>query len=294
MKSKKYSLATRLTAYSGAVAGLILTSQEANAFIVYEDFDPDLITLPDDTLFIDIDGDGIDDISLWVQSQTGILYTASGAAVDYVYRFAYASALGQNRLFGTEASSGGYLFNSAYQFASGELIGGSTLPNFNGKARLAVHIGLDGSDPINIGPWSGVTDGMMGVKFNVGENEHFAWLRLTIPEDAASITLSELAWDNQADVGGISAGLTAEIYGQNEIDAEIWSFDDQVFVQTGSEVQIDAVQLLSIDGKEINHNLQFGNPLVIRPAEPFASGIYFVILVSEGRQFTKKIYLDSL
>lgn len=294
MRSKKYSLATRLTAYSGAVAGLILSSREANAFIVYEDFDPDLLALPDDTLFIDIDGDGTDDISFFIQSQAGILYTASGAAIDYVYRFAYASALGQNRLFGTEASSDGYLFNSAYQFASGDLIGGSTLPNFNGKARLAIHIDLDGSDPINLGPWSGVTDGMMGVKFNVGENEHFAWLRLTIPEDLSSVTLSELAWDNQTDVGGIAAGLTADIYGHNQIDAEIWSYNDQVFIQAGGEIQIDAIRLFSLDGKEVSFGLQTGYPLVIKPLETISSGIYIVMLVSEDRRLTRKVYLDSL
>jgi hypothetical protein len=281
----------RLSAYSTAAAALIGIPLQADAFIVYQDIDPDLVVLSNDTLFLDIDGDGIDDIQFWIESQAGVITSASGGVFSYTYRFAYASALNANRIFGMPATSEGFSFNSAYNFTSGDLIGGSTLPLFANKARLSSHVVLNSIPFYSGGPWNGVDNGLMGVRFNIDGNQHFAWIRLSVAATGSSMTISELAWDNQTDVGGITAGLTASIAGIDGSAPNIWGVGNTVIIEDISPSAI--VQLFNIQGQAIPFERQDGAriQLQVAAAEP---GNYIVRIQEDGAVYTKQLFLTSM
>jgi hypothetical protein len=280
----------RLSAYSAAAAALIGIPMQADAFIVYRDIDPDIDILSNDTLLLDIDGDGVDDIQFWIESKTGVLTSASGGVFNYTYRFAYASALNANRIFGAPASMDGYSFNSAYNFASGDLIGGSTLPAFADKARLAALVSLEGIPFYSDGPWNGTDNGLMGVRFNIDGNQHFAWIRLSVAAGAASITISELAWDNQTDVGGITAGLTAALDGTPENTPTVWSFGSRVFIDGINPAT--SVSIINMQGQSVPFERQDGATLQLQTGI-HAPGNYIVRLQENGAVYTKVLFLTN-
>ena len=78
--------------------------------MVYQNIDPDLLVNPGDTAYLDLDGDGTDDLMFWIRSQQGMISTAEGGSFSYTYRMAYASGLNNNVIFGEPGSSGGYEF----------------------------------------------------------------------------------------------------------------------------------------------------------------------------------------
>jgi len=280
----------KLTKYSAAAATLLAMPLSADAFIIYRDIDPDALAIPDgDTLYLDIDQNGVDDIMFWIESVNGIINTASGADVSYLYRFAYASALNSNLIFGTEATASGFPFNSAYNFMSGDTIGG-TDPTFNSKARLAARIEVDGEVTYNGGPWNGVSNGFLGVKFRNEGSEYFSWLRLSVNDGADLISISDLAWDNQTDVGGIAAGLTADINIESNADFNIWNFNQTVYINQNEFNGAYILEAFDMSGRMVAVQQANGNYYEWHLSEN-VNGNIIIRISGEGYQFSKQISL---
>lgn len=211
MNERNIQLVNRLAAYSFASLAFVAIRDDAQASVVYSDLEPDSLIMGNDTMYLDIDGDGADDMWFWIESKTGSIESSGGALVPYQYRFAYAQGLGVNAIMGKQATFSGYIINSAYRFESGELIA-DTVPKFTAKARLAGFLSVDGSVIYEGGPWSGADNAFLGLRFKISGATHFAWLRLSVATDGSSIQITELAWDNQVDAA-IVAGSTVAIPG---------------------------------------------------------------------------------
>ncbi|HAE13015.1 MAG: T9SS type A sorting domain-containing protein [Chitinophagales bacterium] len=284
-------LTGRLAAYS-ALSSLLLWSADASAEVVYQNIDPDLLVNPGDTAYLDLDGDGTDDLMFWIRSQQGMISTAEGGSFSYTYRMAYASGLNNNVIFGEPGSSGGYEFLMPYNFSSGAFIA-DTLELFPGPARLAAFVQLDGIPFVSSGPWNGLS-GMLGMRFKIGDDSHYAWIRLSVGMAATSITIEEYAWDDQANIGGITAGITAPVPEPALASAiQCWTDGQAVLVQRPEEWQVH-YSLFDLQGRLIPFTQQAGQPDRLLPATAVQDGIYLVQISSaEHGTATRKIFLAS-
>lgn len=289
MNQKK--LFGRIAQYSAASLAFVGVHEHANAFVVYNDLDPDSLIISEDTILLDIDQDGINDIMFWIESKISSIESSGGEMIPYQYRFAYAQGIDVNAIMGKQNSMSGYVFNSAYQFNSGDYIV-DTLPKFTAKARLGGFVSLDGSVIYEGGPWSGITDGYLGIRFKISGATHFAWIRLSVGVGGSSILISELAYDNQVDAG-IVAGTTVGIAEETNLPfADIYSNNNIVYIDYPAIEEAANCLLFDINGRIVQSVQVTGSHTQLYLPE-LPSGIYIVTLMEKNRVMSKKILLTQ-
>ncbi|MBK6732400.1 MAG: T9SS type A sorting domain-containing protein [Bacteroidetes bacterium] len=276
-----------MAAYSVASIAFVAIHEDAQAFVVYNDLDPDSLVLGNDTIFLDIDGDGINDIRFWIESKISSIESSGGLMVPYQYRFAYGQGISVNAILGKQNTLSSYVINSAYIFESGDLIA-DTIPKFTAKARLAGFISVDGSVVYEGGPWSGTDNSYLGIRFKISGATHFAWIRLSVAEGGSSIQLNALAWDNQVDAG-IVAGTTVGIAENPELTAiNIFSNQTSIIIQSEEFLENATCNVVDISGREIYTASISGYKNEI-PAQTFPSGIYIVVIESKNHFIQKNM-----
>jgi hypothetical protein len=198
-------LASKLSTYFlGAVAGA-MTVASSNAAIIYVNGNDQILTdsTPNDgvsTFYpIDLNGDSVVDFRLRTRVDAPNLAMVVPSTV-------LGSSVG---IVGTVV--GGYPY--AARLAAGAVIDGSgaflTLTQAAGNvASMAFGPGYANSQ----WAFAGANSGYLGVRFNIGAEEHFAWVRLTVALQSApnprSFTLHEWAYESTPDTG-IAAGVGA-------------------------------------------------------------------------------------
>ena len=288
-KSKK--LLKRLAAYSVASIAFVSIQEDVQAFVIYNDLDPDSLVLGNDTIILDIDGDGVNDLRFWIESKIGSIESSGGLIVPYQYRFAYAQGISVNAIMGKQNTLSSYIINSAYIFESGDLIA-DTIPKFTAKARLAGFISVDGSVVYEGGAWSGTENSYMGIRFKISGATHFAWIRLSVAEGGSSIQIDALAWDNQVDAG-IVAGTTVGVSENRELTAiNIFSNHNSITIQSEGYLDNILCKVVDIGGRDIYAATISGYNNEI-PAAAFPSGIYIVIMDINNQLITKKIWISK-
>lgn len=285
---KQPSIGKSLAQYSAATAAFLAAHSDANAVVVYRDLDPDLLISTADTIFLDIDENGSNDIMFWIESKTGTITTSEGAVLPYHYRFAQASALSYNVLVGDFASNSDFVFNSIYQFSSGDYVGDEN-PIFANAGFLAGSISVDGAVSYNGGPWSGVENKFMAIRFRIDGYNHWAWLRVSVGEGGSFISVSDLAYDASSDIP-VTAGITA--YSENlqaSDNISILSKPDSWYVQTEHLPALKTFQIFSLNGQLLFSETTLLTEISI-PNISYPSGIYLLQITDEtGKQSGIKI-----
>jgi hypothetical protein len=76
------------------------------------------------------------------------------------------------------------------------------------QTLAAWRVPLDG--PLGCaGPWCGISNGYMGLQFEIDGSTHYGWARLTVEEASPSAILHEWAYESLAGVG-LNAGVVPE------------------------------------------------------------------------------------
>lgn len=285
-KQNKKSRLKNLIKYSAASAAFISIHQQANASIVYRDIDPDSSITNADTIFLDLDLDGINDVEFWIESKTGIIVTSAGASIQYTYRTAKAEALFSNVIMGKPATVSSYHFNSAYRFESGEIINDS-IPVIDGAVFLAGAIITSGIAAYSGGPWSNITDKIMGVRFKIDGVNHYAWIRLSVGAGGNSITVNELAYDNVADIP-VTAGLTAQAENIQINEPVVFSENGNIHVQIKSALPV-SIKIYSVTGQLVYSELTRNENTIIRLKNVLPAN-YFIVTEFENKRFAKQIF----
>lgn len=210
------STSSRLARYSSSAAVGALSLASSNAAIVYVNGGDTLLTDPvpnngGSTLYAyDLDSDGVNDLRLRVRSEVTGVGTAASLSLVHAANIAGASVgiAGQN--------VGNYPY--AGRLSAGTTIDGSTaflvlttttVNTIGNGASMAFGPGYANSQ----WAFAGSNSGYLGVRFNIGTAEHFAWMRLTVEPQTSTnpraITVHEWAYENVPGVG-IEAGAVPE------------------------------------------------------------------------------------
>jgi hypothetical protein len=92
------------------------------------------------------------------------------------------------------------------------LIGDTLQPGLTWGANRADMAGYlveqNGGGLVAVGPWAGVTNGLLGVQFDIAGESHYGWVRVT-DRGPFVITIHEWAYETQPGIG-IPAGMIPE------------------------------------------------------------------------------------
>ncbi len=163
----------RLKNYATLAGAALVVAQQANADIVYTDIFPDN-TNNGGSFDIDMNNDGTDDFRL-------DMFLASSYNM-YIYNL--------NANNGVFASTGG----SAYAMNMSSAINASL--TFDTGSRIDMANGSFFTYATGSGNWAGVTDGYLGVRFMIGTNTHYGWIRLSVNGAVNSFTVKDYAFEN--------------------------------------------------------------------------------------------------
>lgn len=197
----------KLLKYSAMAGGVVAMGTTANAQITYYDENPDVvITGHQQGVSFDFDNDANDDMTI----------ATLDASQPYTYTYGtavYPGTVAYKAVPVVPGSGAGFLsvstgypdalnlndpINSAGAFATAQ-----------GSAAYAVTFILPGlgTFPQSGGPWLGVTDKYLGVRFTSAGNLHYGWVRMDVDGSAATVTIKDWAFNTTPDQA-INAGQT--------------------------------------------------------------------------------------
>jgi len=188
---KKEFLNKKLIMYSVAAGMTLSLGSRAHADIQYTDIDPDRVipqaeNFQTNNFLLDLNNDGTPEFKIFQAFSSGTYYY-----FDYYY-FSYNSVLQQATNNGLSAMR--ETADNAYVAAlnSNTLI--SADQNFNANKVLGVFSYYDTHAE---GMWANAGQKFMGVKFKIGENIHYGWVRLSVSHLCTNFTVYDYAYEDE-------------------------------------------------------------------------------------------------
>ena len=188
---KRESLNKKLIMYSVAAGMTLSLGSRAHADIQYTNIDPDkTITQAENystrDFLLDLNNDGTPEFKIFQAFSSGTYYY-----FDYYY-FSYNSVLQQatNSGLSVMRTTAENAYVGALNF--NELI--SADQNFNANKVLGVFSYYDTHAD---GMWANAGQKFMGVKFKIGENIHYGWVRLSVSHFCENFTVYDYAYEDE-------------------------------------------------------------------------------------------------
>ena len=216
IKDMDKKIVNKLLSYSAVAGAFVATGQSADAQVVYTDFSPDTVISVfsgSGVLDIDLNDDGNVDFQIQ-HAFTSTFWTSSSNTYFYALKFAGVKMYGAGaEVFGM------YSFKADTLPLNEELIE-SDLFNVNssGSNLGSFYTYMSGGSPYGLFPGEG--DKFVGVRFVVGTDTLYGWIRLNVPSDVNNISILDFAYETQAGVG-IHAGDTVGVYVDNFVPSNL-------------------------------------------------------------------------
>lgn len=264
-KTTSKNFSKKLAQY-GAMSLAIAGVSDAAGQVIYTDIDPDE-TIDDTSYDVDLNDDGTVDFSI---HNSG----AGGNAVR-IYNDQSNSVLGQN--FG-----GNYNYPDVLN--SGDPIGSSG--NFTMHPNYQT-LNWNGCSYTNSQWCGGQVDKFVGLRFNVGGDQHYGWIQLDVPADGSTFTIKGFAFDATPDAE-ILAGDTG--LGINDAAFEGFNYfvDANNALNLSATSVIDNVTIHNVLGQQVINRAIDGTSAVIDLSAQ-QSGLYLVTVTIEGTRKTVKV-----
>jgi hypothetical protein len=257
-KITSQKLTKQLTKYGALTAAIIGVADANGQSIVYNDI-TDFTGGSGDTFLIDLDNDGTDDFrirhnggstsssNLYIDPLTASNETLGSGGATFAYPFALTT--------GAAISSGatGSWFNNGFS-------GGFQSLNYGS---------------CSFGNWCSITDGYIGLRFNILGGTHYGWAQLDVDQTGAIWTVKGFAYHDTAD-----AGLTA---GQETLSIGTSTLNDIKIVALNKSIglynlpEATNYRLVNMTGKQVLSGVTNGSSVVVE-ANALANGIYIIEL----------------
>jgi len=228
------------------VITLFLCAASVNAKIIYTDVSPDLVTVPSSTATFDVDMDNdmnpdfrftcVDVSGLrFIIAQAGQIGLSNAIMIDTTGGNYYAKALSSNSSIGP----------SSTVWHTMSATNPTLLADF-----LGAYDGL----------WINSQDYYLGVKFLIGSNYHYGWVRMNINQTTSVTTLKDYAYDDQPNTMIPAGALPGADIATNIIASDIAEnsngTDMQVtFNKASDENTVDHYRVIVVKDTASNFNL---------------------------------------
>ena len=151
---------------------------------------------------------------------------------------------------------------------------------------------IAGIIPFNIGPWLGMTNKYLGLRFQIGANLHYGWARLDVPANATSFTIKDYAYESTANTP-IAAGATGAV-GVNEGDLSLhvgFNVTENTLTVSNNNTALTngKIVIMNISGQQIasvdfTETTQFD-------VSAYASGVYLIQVTFDQGMVSEKLFI---
>ena len=145
--------------------------------------------------------------------------------------------------------------------------------------------------PGGSGQWNGVTDRYLGLRFYIGNDIHYGWVRLDVSSAGTQFTVKDYAYEDVKEKG-ILAGATTftNVSGVSPLiqHALFTQLENKLLITIPSNEQLIEVRLFNIYGRLLLAQNLSSN-VITMPA--IQRGMYLIHLQTSNSIFTEKIIL---
>ena len=272
----KKGIQAKLNAYASA-AGTIALAGAADAQIVYTDINPD--TMVHDSLIYVLDFDN--------NGQPELQFATNASSSTY---YATVEVLGNasNAIIGS-------LFSATYPFPAAMNNGDSISFTNTGWQNQALnsgvqYLGVVTSSGGTYANFLGANDKYLGVRFSIGPNTHYGWVRLSLSASAANITIKDYAYQTLPGVGITAGQLVGIPTAPQNNNINVFASANTVVINNTESEKGGVVRIVNTLGQSVYESAVTEENIRIS-LEGQAAGIYFVEVLRDGSHFTKKIYI---
>jgi hypothetical protein len=255
-------------------AGVIAVGGKADAQIVYTDVNPDETYTADHDLELDLNNDGIVDFTLLI----------GAGPTRYAVRL--APEMGNEAL----GSMSGNFFYPFMLNMNDPIDPAQT--TWNGSANgsyltMAWVYSAGGS----YGNWLSATDKYLGLRFFVGTNVHYGWVRLDVAATTSSITVvyKDYAYNTVAEQGILAGQTTIGLNEAVKLDANVFAANNTLNVNLNQHTT-GTINLINMMGQTVK-SVDITATDMKLPLDGIETGIYMVAIQTESGSFTQKIYV---
>lgn len=272
----------KLSAYAATTAGAVALAGSADAQVIHVDINPD--TAAHDSVYYDLDmnGDAIPELHF--------------TAFDYQTPYGLVNIAEVDVLGDTNNAVMGSLYYGYYPFPfalnNGDSVSG-TSPDWQNKTinNGVQYLGVMSAYG-NYANWIGVSDKYLGVRFKIGANTHYGWVRISVTADVDSIIIKEYAYQLLPGVGITAGQLVGTGPDAQNDPIRIFASGNTIVLQNtqvekGGNVRIyNTTGQAVYEGKLTSDNMRIG-------LDNSAPGIYFIEVVRpDGSRAVRKVYVN--
>ncbi len=280
------------------IVTLMMFSVSANAQIIYTDVNPDLTITQNSagstSHNLDINNDGITDAtmtaSLTSSSNKAVKVSPSaGSQVPMYGAILLAKALNYNAIIGTVSPSG-----TSWQNAQNAVLRQIPLSN-SGCPRGC----SGGGNPIPFGDWSDSTDRYLPIRFSVGGDWYYGWVRVSVVSlnPGISFTIKDYAYNslpNQQILAGETSALgMIENFNASLINLSPNPATNHLTIALGTETTKVQVSIADMTGKVIYRTTATDTQKVDINTSDLQEGIYIVQIQAEDVIVKKKLVVKK-
>lgn len=269
----------------------MLFSASANAQIVYTDVNPDLTitqsSIGSSVHILDINNDTITDATLAASktiSANAVLFgTSSGSEALMCCPILQARAINHNVAIGSNPNgTNAYWSNNQNARLRQVPLGGG---------------GPGGPNPIPFGDWSTLADRYLAIRFLVGADWYYGWVRVSVSVGGNSFTIRDYAYNslpNQPILAGQT--MTTAII-DNSFTSSINLFpnpaDNHLTIDLGSNHKRVQVTIADLTGKVMYTTMAKNTQKVEMNTNDFAEGNYIVQIQAAEFIGMKKLIINK-
>lgn len=269
----------------------MLFSASANAQIVYTDVNPDLTitqsSIGSSVHAVDINNDTITDATLAASKTSSanavLLGTSSGSEALMCCPILQARAINHNVAIGSNPNgTNAYWSNNQNARLRQFPLGGG---------------GPGGPNPIPFGDWSTPADRYLAIRFLVGADWYYGWVRVSVSVGGNSFTIRDYAYNsipNQLILAGQT--MTTGIR-ENSFASSINLFpnpaDDNLIIDLGTNYGKAQVTIADMSGKVMYTSIAIDIQKVEVNTKGFAEGMYVVQIQTGDFIGTKKLVVEK-
>ncbi|HRH70814.1 MAG TPA: T9SS type A sorting domain-containing protein [Flavobacteriales bacterium] len=280
---------------SAFTAAALLLSAGANAQIIYTDVDPDLTITQSDigstAHALDINNDGLTDATLTANRTSSFnsvfLGTSNGSQVLMCCPILLTKAMNGGVFVGADASGTGGSWTNDPQ---GRL---RQVPTSGGGGH-----GGWGGNPIPFGDWSNPTDRYLAIRFPVGGDWYYGWVRVSVSSGANSFTIRDYAYNGvpgegilAGDMGSISTGIASSALLGMQVSPNPFTTALNIALPTGTTGTV-LCRVLSLTGQAVITRTvaaTSGPSTITLDLASLAPGTYLLEMQVDGERIVRKV-----
>lgn len=292
MKMKQ--LNKRLKQYAALAASAIAT--DASAQIVYTDIRDTTLVNNGDFFDISLNNDGIMEVSLTMTKSTSSYPTYSAYFRVNLAKVQPLNSADVNMSF-SATSSYSSSFGIAMALSNNQNINNSLNTWSNTSAYLGGYAYINAYSTTyttSIGQFPGAGDKYLGVKFTIGTNVHYGWVRLDMSSLSDSLTIKDYAYHSTPNTP-IAAGDTGITVGVGKVknvkQFDFYAAEGRIIFKDKLEVSM-VLSVFDLSGKLIERRT-LGIEQTDITLNQSLNGVYIVELRNGEGRTRKKLWLDT-